>query len=297
MIEGFFAKFSESSRSKLAHFYGVIWEADDDIEHCRYCRAEFSLMWRKHHCRLCGGIYCGDCSFGQKRTCIFCLRGLSPSAYLLATYKSVSQMRATQSHESSLYLPQPQIVFGSLYDNNFVRPKDEIAHKSGYFQFTNRSETKCCAVKIVSHGCNVYQEVFRPPYMTVPPRESIYSIITNLPYIYILVLYDNPFVAEEGMTLTYTSMRADDVTPCASIKNFRKFSIYRSYCRGKNVLLKFNDTNKVDLRVGQGRRLKYQAVGLLSTVFSKGNTVVEDNSAATLDFTTNIDDLDEVMFL
>ncbi|XP_074652846.1 uncharacterized protein LOC141907172 [Tubulanus polymorphus] len=38
------------------------WMADLDAECCLGCRAEFSFMVRKHHCRLCGRIFCHNCS-------------------------------------------------------------------------------------------------------------------------------------------------------------------------------------------------------------------------------------------
>ncbi|CAG8819975.1 9620_t:CDS:2, partial [Racocetra persica] len=33
-----------------------------DSEFCERCRAPFTMINRKHHCRNCGHTYCGDCS-------------------------------------------------------------------------------------------------------------------------------------------------------------------------------------------------------------------------------------------
>lgn len=38
------------------------WAEDEDVTNCYTCNAEFSLMLRKHHCRLCGKIFCYECS-------------------------------------------------------------------------------------------------------------------------------------------------------------------------------------------------------------------------------------------
>lgn len=38
------------------------WERDDAATHCTRCQSEFSLLWRRHHCRYCGGIFCDTCS-------------------------------------------------------------------------------------------------------------------------------------------------------------------------------------------------------------------------------------------
>ncbi|GFO01476.1 fyve and coiled-coil domain-containing protein 1 [Plakobranchus ocellatus] len=38
------------------------WQDNGEVTHCPQCRAEFSLFVRKHHCRLCGRIFCWSCS-------------------------------------------------------------------------------------------------------------------------------------------------------------------------------------------------------------------------------------------
>lgn len=38
------------------------WTPDDEIEACGLCGTTFTMLNRKHHCRSCGKIYCGDCS-------------------------------------------------------------------------------------------------------------------------------------------------------------------------------------------------------------------------------------------
>ena len=39
----------------------VDWEDDTTVTHCPFCCQEFSnYTFRKHHCRLCGRVVCGD---------------------------------------------------------------------------------------------------------------------------------------------------------------------------------------------------------------------------------------------
>lgn len=39
----------------------VDWEEDADIQRCPFCQQEFSTYtFRRHHCRLCGRVVCGD---------------------------------------------------------------------------------------------------------------------------------------------------------------------------------------------------------------------------------------------
>eukprot|EP00755_Sulcionema_specki_P023031 Sspe_Gene.77898::Locus_48708_Transcript_1_1_Confidence_1.000_Length_1322::g.77898::m.77898 len=40
----------------------VYWVADSAVERCKECRGRFSLFVRRHHCRLCGHIYCSSCT-------------------------------------------------------------------------------------------------------------------------------------------------------------------------------------------------------------------------------------------
>ncbi|XP_026740616.1 myotubularin-related protein 4 isoform X2 [Trichoplusia ni] len=41
---------------------GVVWLPDSAAPRCQYCRNHFWLARRRHHCRRCGGIFCGSCS-------------------------------------------------------------------------------------------------------------------------------------------------------------------------------------------------------------------------------------------
>ena len=34
------------------------WEEDDDVGFCTGCKKKFTLLFRRHHCRFCGRIYC-----------------------------------------------------------------------------------------------------------------------------------------------------------------------------------------------------------------------------------------------
>eukprot|EP00756_Hemistasia_phaeocysticola_P021015 Hpha_TRINITY_DN15751_c1_g1::TRINITY_DN15751_c1_g1_i1::g.40784::m.40784 len=38
------------------------WKQDADVRNCELCGDAFTFFLRKHHCRRCGGIYCGTCA-------------------------------------------------------------------------------------------------------------------------------------------------------------------------------------------------------------------------------------------
>ncbi|EEY63945.1 uncharacterized protein PITG_02456 [Phytophthora infestans T30-4] len=49
-------------RKSSQELFDVQWESDVRVAKCGLCRADFSLVKRKHHCRHCGRVMCSDCS-------------------------------------------------------------------------------------------------------------------------------------------------------------------------------------------------------------------------------------------
>jgi len=62
----------------------TIWLKDRTVMACMHCADAFTVINRRHHCRKCGGIYCGDCApkrdlpkYGYEKTmrmCHFCFK-------------------------------------------------------------------------------------------------------------------------------------------------------------------------------------------------------------------------------
>lgn len=40
----------------------VFWMPDDFVQSCQDCGLNWNLLRRLHHCRACGGLFCGKCS-------------------------------------------------------------------------------------------------------------------------------------------------------------------------------------------------------------------------------------------
>jgi len=59
-----------------------MWVPDKDAAACNICCARFSLLRRRHHCRMCGQVVCASCSSHPrgKRTCSACRNGGDGSA-------------------------------------------------------------------------------------------------------------------------------------------------------------------------------------------------------------------------
>eukprot|EP01126_Amoeba_proteus_P000360 TRINITY_DN10110_c0_g1_i5.p2 TRINITY_DN10110_c0_g1~~TRINITY_DN10110_c0_g1_i5.p2 ORF type:complete len:104 (-),score=19.82 TRINITY_DN10110_c0_g1_i5:632-943(-) len=46
----------------LFHSRPSHWLEDSTVTKCPSCTVEFDFFERRHHCRLCGGIFCDTCS-------------------------------------------------------------------------------------------------------------------------------------------------------------------------------------------------------------------------------------------
>ncbi|CAG2166126.1 unnamed protein product [Oppiella nova] len=69
----------------------AVWTSDRDAVECHQCSKQFSVARRRHHCRSCGEIFCGNCSNNEMplpsnkkpvRVCDSC------HAYLLERYSA-----------------------------------------------------------------------------------------------------------------------------------------------------------------------------------------------------------------
>ncbi len=49
------------------------WKADSSSDACQDCSTKFSLTTWRHHCRVCGLLFCDSCSQHRKRGCEACL--------------------------------------------------------------------------------------------------------------------------------------------------------------------------------------------------------------------------------
>eukprot|EP01065_Artemidia_motanka_P021069 TRINITY_DN250_c1_g3_i1.p1 TRINITY_DN250_c1_g3~~TRINITY_DN250_c1_g3_i1.p1 ORF type:complete len:386 (+),score=109.00 TRINITY_DN250_c1_g3_i1:226-1383(+) len=47
------------------------WQSDDSVVCCGQCASMFGIAVRRHHCRRCGGVFCGSCT-SQRRSLPLC---------------------------------------------------------------------------------------------------------------------------------------------------------------------------------------------------------------------------------
>ena len=59
-------EFDESYKNISSESKKILWLPDNLSQNCFQCQAKFSLLLnRQHHCRICGNIFCGNCTSKQ----------------------------------------------------------------------------------------------------------------------------------------------------------------------------------------------------------------------------------------
>jgi hypothetical protein len=68
----------KNSKAEFQMVNGVAWVPDCLADSCMLCEREFSLFFRRHHCRTCGIVICSQCSEWNKnqRCCMSCMNSL-----------------------------------------------------------------------------------------------------------------------------------------------------------------------------------------------------------------------------
>jgi hypothetical protein len=186
------------------------------------------------------------------------------------------QVRRIQAKEVFLQL-------GSKYDPSSTNLP---APASGYFEFFNKSDSPC-AIKVLISGCDSIWEVPRPSYVLVGPNMTAYGEFTpSISLIDIIVLVNYPSVDSK---LTGSKGASD-----YSISKFRDFAIYRTYCQGCNVLLKYKDPGTVEPRQGGGAFLSTENALSLMTGSSSEKRRSQAITANIVDFRTNVTKVDQL---
>lgn len=52
---------NRSEEELMGEMYGVTWMADHSVDACPQCDRQFTMFYRRHHCRFCGSVVCSGC--------------------------------------------------------------------------------------------------------------------------------------------------------------------------------------------------------------------------------------------
>ncbi|CAF0784852.1 unnamed protein product [Adineta steineri] len=66
LVQHDFVKLSQSLQMQLEEIRNsgnqLRWQPEEDYPDCQRCHSQFTVTWRKHHCRHCGKVLCKDCT-------------------------------------------------------------------------------------------------------------------------------------------------------------------------------------------------------------------------------------------
>jgi hypothetical protein len=92
------------NKIKLAnHEYDIGWLMDSDSAMCLGCGEEFGYFTSKHHCRLCGLIFCDDCTtYKYEIPCLAEVEGsrVCSNCFIKATNEKEENQTASDENDS-----------------------------------------------------------------------------------------------------------------------------------------------------------------------------------------------------
>lgn len=53
------------TKTMSGHRDGAVWQSDEEVSSCFLCHSKYTFFNRRHHCRKCGRVVCGNCSDQQ----------------------------------------------------------------------------------------------------------------------------------------------------------------------------------------------------------------------------------------
>lgn len=117
---------SSASLPLLEEYHAPVWVPDSLVSRCKRCTELFSFWRRKHHCRLCGYVFCATCCSG-----VFLIRSESPPvahvrarvcvACYTSNFKS-SMPCSPGTPRTSLHSPTPESP-SPAWSGTSLRPK------------------------------------------------------------------------------------------------------------------------------------------------------------------------------
>ncbi|KAK2146548.1 hypothetical protein LSH36_601g01011 [Paralvinella palmiformis] len=105
-----------------------VWVPDSRVSMCAKCHEEFTVTFRRHHCRACGKVFCGVCSdnraplcyqnYKPGRVCIDCFNYLKAEASIL--------VRNVQHTEHTRQMMDSMKVFFQTFSHGSSHGRDSM---------------------------------------------------------------------------------------------------------------------------------------------------------------------------
>mmetsp|Transcript_9479 Transcript_9479/g.15594 ORF Transcript_9479/g.15594 Transcript_9479/m.15594 type:complete len:329 (-) Transcript_9479:688-1674(-) len=236
------------------------WEKDEEVLKCNDCYVEFgSLCWR-HHCRVCGKIFCDTCS----------------DYYTIIPPEEVSDGCPGGHYQAD----EPQRCCRSCRDRitGLTRYRDEDQevrriHCVNCLEFLPSEPSRLYVIKLPEHLPFRHPQLIpvcldeRVMHIALPagvrPGDSIY-VRGNL-----------PIITADATSVTLAPAAAVAATTGSSSRSGSSSS---SYCGGNNNTNNSNDNNNSSNQQALHQAYQYQSMGVNDSSRNTQVSIVNDNS-------------------
>ncbi|KAK9389853.1 FYVE zinc finger-domain-containing protein [Lipomyces mesembrius] len=95
------------------------WQADSDVSGCPICQQPFTFFYRRHHCRICGRVVCGQCSSSYIP--------YPPGTYVLSPYQRYSDPSGTLLRTCDDCIREPESASASASSYSSFPSADAVS--------------------------------------------------------------------------------------------------------------------------------------------------------------------------
>jgi len=116
----------------------VLWQDDKVVSDCTKCHTAFTLFNRRHHCRLCGFVFCSTCSpmkvtlkGKQVRSCLDCYSGRVQTVHTPSQPAGGPPLQPTTGYPAARQQPTapPQPPQQPSYQNVYQQAYQQVAQQ------------------------------------------------------------------------------------------------------------------------------------------------------------------------
>ncbi|XP_052758943.1 1-phosphatidylinositol 3-phosphate 5-kinase [Galleria mellonella] len=148
------------------------WMPDDISRECYECAARFSTLRRRHHCRVCGQIFCSRCCSQRVPGQIFgCADGLRVCNYccnVVLSYLKENDMTGDISPDLRVLQENLQVKF----PDNKSTSSANMGRDN--FMFSRDQEERC---EVRATPSETIQDVYRQLSFTLPTQQHRYRLV------------------------------------------------------------------------------------------------------------------------
>lgn len=177
-LSGFYKnKIKRRRKGQIVLLSEKYWMKDENCKECFYCAKTFHAFRRKHHCRLCGQIFCSSCAFlipGEKfgyehklRFCKICIEHLENDLDSSEDDDYTSFANETIEHDDDEYDTVDFKDDISTYNNG----NSSILASDIDQDFISKNTADMVSI-FGEDDAKFLTESFKPPKLTIPARRT-----------------------------------------------------------------------------------------------------------------------------